>query len=587
MALIRKAAIILSLGFVLLVGFYTVFTQSTIIKSYNDLEDHFSRQYVDRTSDQLDRQIDYITVINENWASWDATYSFMQDRNPAFLTTNFDTENLLGWQTSFVLLWDTGGEVVHISGVDIETGQQLPLNSQSVSSGNFKSQLLPYTGSGSSVHGLILFDGIPTMFALNPILDSDGFGPARGSLIFGRFLDDHAVAQLAADVGIPVSAYGVHSPEVPAEVLADTSGLAWTQKLDADRVASFRALEDIGGEPVIVLRTEMQRQIYRQARKSFTSTIIIFCVVGLLVVTAAIIFLQKSILSRVSRMVHQVSQIGKSGELSRRIEFSGSDEIASLGSNINGMLVNLETVDEELRQKNQELQMANTAKSDFLAQMSHELRTPLNAILGFSELMADEILGKLNKEQKGSVEDVISSGRHLLHLIDDVLDLSKIEAGKIDTTTEPVDLDEVVQQATREMDPILNKNGQQLSVENLPLSRPVIANRGMLLQIIANLLSNAAKFSPRDSRITVRAEEKDKWLEFSVTDVGLGIREADQGKIFEAFFQSETAGGKVREGTGLGLNICKQYIEAMGGRIRVTSTYGEGSTFTFTLPMAE
>ena len=241
---------------------------------------------------------------------------------------------------------------------------------------------------------------------------------------------------------------------------------------------------------------------------------------------------------------------------------------------------------QELLEKSRELETASQAKSEFLAHMSHELRTPLNVIIGFSELMMDEIPGKINAEQRQCFDDILSSSKHLLNLINDVLDLSRVESGKLKLQPTDIALTELTQTLTRTIKPILRPKKQSLNIEvakGLPM---VHADEAKLTQVFFNLLSNASKFTPNRGKLKVEAVRTGDWCQVSVIDNGIGIKKEEQKRIFEAFSQAGDSLSREKGGTGLGLTVAKQIVEKHGGQIWVESEYGEGSRFIFTLPLA-
>lgn len=240
----------------------------------------------------------------------------------------------------------------------------------------------------------------------------------------------------------------------------------------------------------------------------------------------------------------------------------------------------------ELMQKSLELEEGSREKSRFLANMSHELRTPLNAIIGFSELMVDGITGEVNTEQGQCLDDILASGHHLLDLINDILDMSKVEAGRMEVEITELDLGEVVNEAVKVVRPLVQKDKLELSVvleADLP---PVLADGNRVKQVLLNLLSNAIKFTPAGGAITVRAKDDAGVMQVSVEDTGCGIKKRDREQIFRAYTQTDTLPDKKLEGTGLGLKLCRQFVELMGGGIAVSSRLHRGSVFTFTLPLA-
>ncbi|MFC2019754.1 ATP-binding protein [Chloroflexota bacterium] len=247
---------------------------------------------------------------------------------------------------------------------------------------------------------------------------------------------------------------------------------------------------------------------------------------------------------------------------------------------------NLQQSNKLLFEANEELRKATKAKSEFLAHMSHELRTPLNAIIGFSELLLDGIPGQVNDEQRQCLGDILSSSRHLLDLISDVLDLSKVEAGRFEVNLENLKLVEIIDNVAQTMSPLLHEKRHELTVAVAPGLPHVRADIQKLRQIFLNLLSNAIKFTPPGGRLGIEASRQGKYCHVRVLDNGIGIRKKDQTRIFEPFTQAEAATGKNVQGTGLGLALTKQFVEMCGGQISVESEFGQGSSFSLTLPIA-
>jgi len=725
MSLRLKTLIIMTLAFACLVGSYYAFSQMVTARGFSQLENHFVRQYQDQAVDYLEIEQERLATLTKDWASWDDIYQYMVSRDPEFLNANLTDEALLGLNLSVLLIQDLDGNPVYLSGIDRQTSQRLALDVATVGPA-FQATLSSNLESSSHLSGLIQHNGQPTMIARYTILDSAGNGPPRGWLLFGRYLDEAEIQRMSAALGIPLVIYEPTNAALPATVsaaLLTTADAAevLTEPLDAFTIAGYRMIRDITGTPLVVLRVDMPRDIYQQAKANFNYTMLLFSVTGLAVIVGTIRFLDSNILTRISRLVKNVVDIGKAGDPSKRLPISGHDEISDLGHNINGMLENLETVNQardrtraalyqseehfrsvsdtaqeailtfhangtifylnqsaqrlfkitteeimgksvdlmflssqkarlegliqdarnrnhdtiveakrtemtaarpdgsafpaevsiadwissagpqftimvrditeryqaqsELEKQNRELTRANSAKSDFLAQMSHELRTPLNAILGFTELMSDRILGDISEEQVACLDDIHASGQHLLSLIDDVLDVSRIEAGKTNLHQESLTISEVAADVVMEIRPMLDKSQQTVTIEVADEVTEVKADRKLLRQILSNLLSNASKFSAAKSEIEISARRDGDYCRISVTDHGIGINKNQLEKVFEAFYQADTLTEKAQQGTGLGLNICKQYVTLMGGHIWAESTLGQGSTFSFTLPV--
>jgi signal transduction histidine kinase/uncharacterized protein (DUF302 family) len=244
----------------------------------------------------------------------------------------------------------------------------------------------------------------------------------------------------------------------------------------------------------------------------------------------------------------------------------------------------LRRADEEILQVNRQLEQSNRYKSEFLANMSHELRTPLNAILGFSEILLDPSMNLTPGERIEFLRNIHGSGQHLLGLINDILDLAKIEAGKMELHLEPVDVQHTLHEVTSILEPMARQQGLALVTEGNKPAGLIQADHSKLKQVLYNLLSNAVKFTPAPGQVTLRVQDGADQLLVSVHDTGIGIKPQDLPKLFREFEQLDGSYTRRYQGTGLGLALCRRFVEMHGGRIWAESEFGQGSTFTFTIP---
>jgi signal transduction histidine kinase len=240
----------------------------------------------------------------------------------------------------------------------------------------------------------------------------------------------------------------------------------------------------------------------------------------------------------------------------------------------------------EIQEKSALLEVANKHKSEFLANMSHELRTPLNAIIGFSEVLQDKMFGELNDEQSEFIRDIHDSGKHLLSLINDILDLSKVEAGRMELMLGEFDLPSAVDNAITLVKERAGRHRIRLTSDIDPQIGTVRADERKLKQILLNLLSNAVKFTPEGGAVKVSARRVAHGVEISVSDTGVGIAPEDREAVFEEFRQVGKDYTRKAEGTGLGLALTRKFVELHGGHIRLESEVGKGSTFTVYIPEA-
>jgi PAS domain S-box-containing protein len=245
-----------------------------------------------------------------------------------------------------------------------------------------------------------------------------------------------------------------------------------------------------------------------------------------------------------------------------------------------------ETLEQRVQERTVQAEAANRMKSEFLANMSHELRTPLNGIIGFAEFLADGKPGGVNPKQKEYLEDILNSGKHLLQLINDVLDLAKVEAGKMELNPEKFSLGKAIEEVCAVTKPIVQKKGIRLEVNVAPEVGYVTLDQQKFKQVLYNLLSNAVKFTDDGSKVEIRVAMYDAYrFKLLVQDTGIGIKTKDLPRLFKEFEQLGSGVARRREGTGLGLALTRKIVELHGGTIGVESEFGKGSSFTVVLPL--
>jgi signal transduction histidine kinase len=363
-------------------------------------------------------------------------------------------------------------------------------------------------------------------------------------------------------------------------------------------LSAFQTIEPLGWrvfveEPLSEALAPLKAAVWRTA---------LLLVAFLLLAIATSVGLARRLVRPIESIQAAAAKIG-SCALNQRIDIPSNDELGTLAAEFNHMAARLQEsysslehkVEErtrelaralgELDEKGRELEAASRHKSEFLANMSHELRTPLNVIIGFSQVLREKLFGELNDKQEEYLGDILSSSEHLLSLINDILDLSKVEAGQTELTFAPFSLQETLERGVVMMKERALMNGVALGLQDDPQLEPVEGDERRIRQVIFNLLSNAVKFTPAGGSVDVSSERIDGEVRVFVSDTGPGIAAADQERIFEEF-QQTSAGTRQQEGTGLGLALSRRLVELHGGRIWVESEIGKGSTFVFTLPVA-
>jgi signal transduction histidine kinase len=283
-----------------------------------------------------------------------------------------------------------------------------------------------------------------------------------------------------------------------------------------------------------------------------------------------------SLISPIKRMDTRLREI-TTGDFSGHVAVENRDELGTLAGNLNRM-------NDELGRLYLQLEAASRHKSQFLANMSHELRTPLNAILGYTELIQDNVYGEVSPKIREVLERLEKSGRHLLGLINDVLDLSKIEAGQFSLSLGEYSMKDVIHTVVTAVESLAAEKRLGLKVAEAPELPRGRGDERRLTQVLLNLVGNAIKFT-ETGEVTIRVSSPDAHFLVSVTDTGPGIAVADQQKIFEEFQQADPSSTRAKGGTGLGLSIARWIVQLHGGRLWVESSPGQGSAFTFTVPI--
>ncbi|MDX6504895.1 MAG: hypothetical protein QOE29_2020 [Gaiellaceae bacterium] len=409
---------------------------------------------------------------------------------------------------------------------------------------------------------------------------------SRGELV--THPDINLVLRHTSFASLPQVRSALHGSSDAVTTGRDPSGTKVLSAFETIKPLGWRVFVE---EPLSEVLAPLKAAIWRTA---------LLLVAFLLLAIATSVMLARTLVRPIESIQAAAAKIG-SGALDQRIEIPSHDELGALAEEFNRMAAQLEesysnleqkveertraleTALAELDEKGRELEAASRHKSEFLANMSHELRTPLNAILGFSQVLRERLFGDVNQKQEEYLDDILSSAHDLLALINDILDLSKVEAGHIELEVAPFSLRESLERGLVMVRERATKDGVQIALMAAPEVDVVTGDERRIRQVIFNLLSNAVKFTPAGGAVTLSAAQVNGEVLVSVADTGPGIAVEDQERIFEEFQQTE-AGIAQREGTGLGLALSKRLVELHGGRIWVDSELGHGSTFVFALP---
>jgi signal transduction histidine kinase/DNA-binding response OmpR family regulator len=563
-----------------------------LLNDFSELETQTTRQSVAQSSNAIANQLENLATVTRDYAYWDLMYAYAESRDPEFVANNLADDALTSLGLNVAVITDVDGNAIYTRTHDAD--DQLPpaLTHHLVAGG-----ALNRAGDGKSRGGLLMLPDGPLLVAAEPLLTNMAKGPARGTLVMGYYLTEDRVAELEGITQLQLDLYVYGGANLPGDVRLAVAELysqpVVVRVINDDLVGGYQLIRDLDGQPSMILRVTSARVIYSQGIRSVRSQALVLAAAGIAAVLLTLMLLERMVLARVARLSAVVTQVRSSGDLSVRAPVDGRDELATLGGEFNHMLTALSVGRRDLEQARDEAEQANQAKSTFLSNMSHELRTPLNAIIGYSEMLSEDAAGAGEEDMASDLQKIHVAGRHLLDLINDILDLSKIEAGKLELSPEHVSIRMLVEDVAELTHPMIEKNGNRLQIELPDPPGTIWVDQMRLRQILLNLVSNAAKFTERGT-VTLRIMREERaadggarsFFRFDVQDTGIGLTPEQQQRLFQPFMQADTSTTRKYGGTGLGLAITRRLCQMMGGDITLTSAAGSGSTFSVWLPAA-
>jgi len=704
----KKVLIITLLIFAVLTASFT-FTHNMQLSNFLELEQADTLENVERVQNSVATEQGYLDYIVQDWACWDDTYQFIDDKNQEYINVDLQNQTLAGINVNVMIFVNSSGKVVYVKSVDTHTAEEMPVSEDLLSM--IEDGSLLTTGEEDSISGFVLLDENPMFISCHPILTTTYEGPSKGTLIFGRYFDDElldsfkrvtrsSLLMYRADENMPTDFQTKikNASENPDRILVEP--------LNEDQIAGYFGLRDINGNLALLIRADFPRELYKHGEKTLNYMYWFLLLTGLMTGVGVKYALDKLFISRLVEVDDFVTKVRSEKDLSKRLDLKDNDELYRLSREINGMLNEIYLAEQELKaqarekkvlldslnelvlfvspdlkiiwankaaleymnmdlekamgvclratpgisgplvdflhlehifttgektsgeftakdgkvwfvqatpvtdeqgkiigvlqtcrdvterketekllQEKQVAEVANRTKSEFLANMSHELRTPLNSIIGFSDLLYEKIYGDLNEKQLKAVGNISRSGKHLLNLINDILDLSKVEAGKLELEYKEFELGSKLNSIKNLLSPIADRKMIEVKIQVDKNLNKIRADEARFAQILYNLLDNAIKFSHESGLVKIEAKKKGDMVEISVKDDGIGVKVEDQSKLFKPFSQVASFSSKKVQGTGLGLALVKQIVNLHGGYVWFNSRIGEGSTFAFTIPI--
>ncbi|MCJ7571244.1 MAG: ATP-binding protein [Candidatus Thermoplasmatota archaeon] len=544
---------------------------------------------IERFNNALNNEINQLDNSVGDWAAWDDTYLFAGGENNEFPDKNIDNATMTNLRTDVMLYVNTSGNILYERGFDFSDQKILNVSNNLKNYIYKDSVLVNFTELDSSIKGIIrLPEGI-ILIASRPIITSYREGPIQGSVIWGRYLDTNELNFLSNTTNLSVSTSIYNDQNLPPDFREAAQSIVknndiFIQALDNNYIAGYSKIEDIFGKPILLIKITIDRDIYKQGILTIQHFQLIIFILMVILSIILIIFIDKSLLSRLNQLNKQVLDIGKKNDFSKRVSISGKDELNELTNVINETMNIIENTNKTLEikvfERTKKIDNLLKQKDEFINQLGHDLKNPLNPLVNLLPILEKSETDIKNKE---IFNVLIRNANYMKNLVIKTIDLGRLNSPKTRFYFEDVNLYTEFKDVISNNEMIFKEKNIEIK-NNIPDNITVQADKLRISELIINLLSNAAKYTKCLGNIMLDAKQDNTYVTVSVKDSGIGMTDEQLEHVFDEFYKADPARHDF-DSSGLGLSICKRIVEIHNGEIWVESEgLGEGSTFYFTIP---
>lgn len=576
MSIRRKTLLIISTTTLFLVLLLYGTSETFLLRNFANLEEHIVLQNIDRAELALSSDIDQLNSTVGDWAPWDDTYTFMTDRNQNYINRNLNVETLSNLRLNLILFIDPYDQLVFAKAVDFQAKSELPVPQNLLNNLFSKGNLVCHTES-DMFKGIILLPEGPMLISSQPILTSAWKGPVGGTLIMGRYLGSE-LKHLSELTQLPIISSRINDVNMSYDFAAARSSLSkerpvLVKPLSENSIAGYTLIQDVYGDPALILRADMSRDIYRQGQATIYYSFLFILLNGLFFAAVTLFLLDKTVLSRMGQLSSNVRNIGLSGDVSTRVQVSGKDELSSLAGMINDMLDKIDKSEEKLRKSERLAAIGETA-----VMVGHDLRNPLQTIVVTTYLVKAKIdklsiQERTNMENQGILENlrtIDKQSNYMNKIVSDLQDYARPLSPKI----VDVDLHPFVKHVLAGMR-IPEDVEVQTEIED-GLTWEV--DPTMMERVLTNLVTNAVQAMPNGGKLTIAGAGSEEDTILTIRDTGEGIHPEHISRIFDPLFTTKS------KGTGMGLVVGKRLVKVQGGSLNISSEMGKGTVVVVRMP---